>query len=185
MGDREIGNKKVIADQVAVGALKYTVLRQALGGDIVYEPEKMTNLEGNTGPFIQYTHARAKSILRRLQNNQYPMINNQTKSNNTSNDQKVWNLKLDDWLLNTEELSVLRWLYRYPEVVAEAGANYAPHLVSTYIYELASRFNSFYQACRVEENGEVNALRYELTKATANVLKNGLGLLGIQAPAEM
>jgi len=164
MGEREVKNREEIADQVAVGALKYTVLRQALGGDIVYEPEKMTNLEGNTGPFIQYTFARCSSILRKFTLRETP-------------------LKSED--MNDQEQSILRWLYRYPEVVAEAGVNYAPHLVSTYIYELASRFNSFYQACRVEENGEVNALRYELTKATANVLKNGLGLLGIQAPAEM
>lgn len=166
MGDREVKNREEIADQVAVGALKYTVLRQALGGDIVYEPEKMTNLEGNTGPFIQYTYARAKSILRKF-----------TLRVDLSHMQGI--------NPNAQELSVLRWLYRYPEVVAEAGVNYAPHLVATYIYELASRFNSFYQACRVEENGEVNALRFELTQATANVLKNGLWLLGIQAPEEM
>jgi arginyl-tRNA synthetase len=177
MGVREIKNKEVIADQVAVGALKYTVLRQALGGDIVYEPEKMTNLEGNTGPFIQYTHARAKSIL-----NKFTLGVGPLKSE----------------MLNPQEMSVLRWLYRYPEVVADAGSSFAPHLIATYIYELASRFNSFYQACRVFEedptspegsagarNGEVNALRYELTRATANVLKSGLGLLGITAPEEM
>jgi arginyl-tRNA synthetase len=169
MGDREIENKEIIADQVAVGALKYTVLRQALGGDIVYEPEKMTNLEGNTGPFIQYTFARSMSILRKVGSTRVDPLSDQVRGINP----------------NSQELSVLRWLYRYPEVVAEAGSNYSPHLVATYIYELASRFNSFYQACRVEENGDVNALRYELTKATANVLKNGLGLLGIQAPEEM
>ncbi|MFZ2199554.1 MAG: arginine--tRNA ligase [Microgenomates group bacterium] len=166
MGARSIKDQEKVADQVAVGSLKYTVLRQAVGGDIVYEPEKMTNLEGNTGPFVQYAHARASSIL------------------------KKFTLRVDPSQLqginpNAQEMSILRWIYRYPEVVSEAGVNFAPHLVATYIYELAQRFNSFYQACRVEENGEVNELRYLLTQAVANVLKSGLGLLGIAAPAEM
>ena len=82
-------------------------------------------------------------------------------------------------------MGLLRWIYRYPEVVSEAGSHYAPHLVATYIYELSQRFNSFYQACRVEENGEVNVLRYMITEAVENVLKSGLGLLGISAPEEM
>ena len=174
IGDRDIKEKDGVADAVAVSALKYSVLRQAIGGDIVYEPEKMTNLEGNTGPFLQYTYARCSSILRKFQ-----IKNSQTRLSA----RQV--LKLDDANLVDQEVSILRWLYRYPEVVAEAGINCAPHLVATFVSELASRFNSFYQTCRVEENGEVNALRYLLTQATANVLKNGLGLLGIQAPAEM
>lgn len=167
IGDRDIANKEVVADRIAVGALKYTVLKQAIGGDIVYESEKMTNLEGNTGPFVQYTYARASSILRKFK------------------------IELDHSSitplhhLELQEMSILRWVYRYPEVVAEAGAHFAPHLVATYIYELAQRFNSFYQACRVEEKGEVNSLRYLLTQATANVLASGLGLLGIEAPEEM
>ncbi|MFH2085878.1 MAG: arginine--tRNA ligase [bacterium] len=172
MGEREIKEKGLVADIVAVGALKYTVLKQAIGGDIVYEPEKMTNLEGSTGPFIQYTYARAKSILRKFEN-----LNNKSETNSNF-EILISNLKI-------QELALLRWLYRYPEVVAEAAKSYAPQLIATYIFELAARFNTFYQACRVEEEGKVNSLRYLLTQATANVLKNGLGLLGIVAPEEM
>lgn len=167
MGERVIKDRDEVADQVAVGALKYSVLKQAIGGDIVYESEKMTNLEGNTGPFVQYTYARCSSILRKFQ-----ITNSQI-------------LKLDREKLVEQELSILRWIYRYPEVVSEAVSHYAPHLVATYIYELAQRFNRFYQACRVEESGKVNELRYLLTQATANVLASGLGLLGIQALQEM
>jgi arginyl-tRNA synthetase len=65
MGDRQIENKETVADVVAVGALKYTVLKQAVDGDIVYDPAKMTNLEGDTGPYLQYTYARARSVLRK------------------------------------------------------------------------------------------------------------------------
>lgn len=165
MGEREISHKETVADRIAVGALKYTVLKQTIGGDIVYEPEKMTNLEGDTGPYIQYTYARCASILRKhdVKNGQYKLASN----------------------LDLEELKVLRCLYRYPEVVEEAGRLLSPHLIVTYITDLSARFNSFYQACRVEENGEVNAFRYKLTGAVANVLKLGLTLLGIVAVEEM
>jgi len=172
MGERDIKDREEVADVVGVGALKYTVLKQAVGGDIVYDPEKMTNLEGNTGPYIQYTYVRAFSVLNKFQ---IPIDKLQT----------ILNLKFDALDLQSQELALLRWIYRYPEVVEEAGEKFAPHLVATYIYELAARFNTFYQACRVEDSGEVNPLRYLLTQAVANVLQSGLGLLGIVAPAEM
>lgn len=167
IGERDIANKEAVADTVAVGALKYTVLRQAIGGDIVYDPDKMTNLEGATGPFVQYTFARCSSILRKFQ-----ITNSQI-------------LKLDNDKLEEQEIGLLRWIYRYPEVISDAGRALSPHMIATYITELSSRFNSFYQACRVEEDGEVNVLRYELTEAVANVLKSGLNVLGIAAPEEM
>lgn len=167
MGERAVEKKEVVADRVAVAALKYTVLRQQVGGDIVYEPEKMTNLEGATGPFVQYTYARCSSILRKFQ------INNS----------QILKLKTENMV--EQEMSLLRWLYRYPEVIEEAGRALAPHMIAGYVYELAARFNSFYQSCRVEEDGEVNQFRYELTEAVANVLKSGLSALGIAAPEEM
>lgn len=158
---------KVVAKMVGIGALKWNDLKGEARRDIVFDWEEILNMKGNSGPFVQYTYARAKSILRRVK-----VPKNQYTKASTDN-------------LVEQELSILRWLYRYPEVVAEAGAQFAPHLVATYVYELAQRFNSFYQTCRVEENGEVNELRYLLTQASANVLKSGLNLLGIQAPEEM
>lgn len=163
MGAREIANKETVADQVAVGALKYTVLKQAIGGDIVYDPEKMTNLEGDTGPYLQYTYARAKSVIRKA-----------------GKELNHFTIKALDHL-ELEELAILRWIYRYPEVVAAAGVAYAPHLVATYLYELAARYNTFYNQHQIVGN----ELRIMLTQATAQVLKSGLNLLGIQAPAEM
>lgn len=166
MGEREVRNKEQVADQVAVSALKYTVLRQQVGGDIVYDPEKMTKLEGATGPFVQYAYARACSILAKFKG----------KSAGTPEGQPI---------LEKTELAILRWLYRYPEVVEEAGRALAPHMVVTYITELSARFNTFYQACRVEEEGVVNTFRYELTEAVSNVLMSGLNTLGIVAVEEM
>lgn len=159
------GNTKVAAP-VGIGALKWNDLKGEARRDIVFDWDEILNMKGNSGPFVQYTYARANSILHKFKIG--------TKGGKP---------KMQD--LVEQEMSLLRWLYRYGEVVAEAGENFAPHLVATYIYELAQRFNTFYQACRVEEDGEVNELRYLLTQATANVLKSGLGLLGITAPEEM
>lgn len=166
IGEREIKNKEQVSDNVAVAALKYTVLRQQVGGDIVYEPEKMTNLEGATGPFVQYSFARSSSILKKFK------ITSKNEQNSVS-------------ALEPAELSLSRFLYRYPELIEEAGRTLSPHMLVTYVTELAARFNTFYQNCRVEEDGVVNTLRYELTEAVSNVLKSGLNTLGIVAPEEM
>ncbi|MFH1244365.1 MAG: arginine--tRNA ligase [bacterium] len=174
MGGREIGDKDKVADMIAVGALKYSVLKQAIGGNIVYEPEKMTNLEGDTGPYLQYTFARCSSVLRKSQ------ISNPPAGRAGSQILKLGALQSYE-PCNTEELAILRWIYRYPEVVSEAGEKMAPHLLATYLFELAQRFNTFYNQHQiVGDEG-----RILLTSAVANVLKSGLGLLGIQAPEEM
>ena len=120
-------------------------------------------MQGDSGPYIQYTYARAKSVIR--------------KSGELTNQQT--NKLADEF--NPEELAILRWLYRYPEVVEAAGKAFAPHLVATYLYELAARYNTFYNQHQIVGN----PLRIMLTQATARVLKSGLNLLGIQAPEEM
>jgi arginyl-tRNA synthetase len=162
MGERDIKDKELVADIVAVGSLKYTVLKQAIGGDITYEPEKMTNMEGDTGPYLQYTFARTQSVLRKSQ-----IDNSQA-------------LKLGDDF-NQEELSLLKWIYRYPEVVKEAGEKRAPHAIALYVYELATRFNYFYNQHQIAQNNQ----RLVMTKIVGNLLESGLGLLGITAPSEM
>ncbi|MEI6690323.1 MAG: arginine--tRNA ligase [bacterium] len=166
IGERTIANKEVVADMIAVAALKYTVLKQAVGGDIVYEPEKMTNLEGDTGPYIQYAYARIQSILRK---------------SSVGNDQVRKEYKTEP-----TEFAIIRWLYRYPEVIAAAATQFAPHFVCTYLYELAGRFNSFYAVCRIyDAPDEVRGTRIELARAVAQVLENGLNVLGIGVPQEM
>ncbi|MFH2019584.1 MAG: arginine--tRNA ligase [bacterium] len=160
MGEREIVEREKIADQVAVGSLKYMVLKQDVGGDIIYEPEKMTNLEGNTGPYLQYTYARAMSVLKKA---------------------GTIKGKEENLELNPEEEVIARWLYRYPEVVEEAGESLKPSVIATYVNELASRFNSFYNKHQIVGSEG----RVVMTKAVANVIYSGLGLLGIEAPREM
>ena len=161
---RKIKNREKVADQIAVGALKYSVLKQAVGGDIVYEPDKITNLEGDTGPYIQYTYVRALSVLNKFQ---APNSKLQTNSNDIN--------------LKTEELAIMRWIYRYGEVVMAAGEKYSPHMVAGYVYELATRFNTFYNQHQIVGS----EFRLLLTQAVAETLRSGLGLLGIEAPEEM
>ncbi len=174
------------ADSVAVGALKYLVLKQAIGNDVIYDLEKMTNFDGATGPYVQYTYARASSVIRKFSNSAGRMIGD---SFGVAQDKSAGQMV-------SEEMALLRWLYRYPEVIEEAGRALAPHMIVTYVTELSARFNSFYQSCRVFDptpssttlgagDGEVNQFRYELTEAVANVLKSGLSTLGIVAPEEM
>lgn len=169
MGDREIADKEKVADMIAVGALKYTVLKQQIGGDIVYDPEKMTNLQGDTGPYIQYTFARTQSVI------------DKAASKPAGNDQRIGKSVEQ---MESEEIGIMRWIYRYPEVVAEAGRTYSPHLVASFIYELAGRYNAFYNKHKIV-GGENEELRLQLTKAVGQILKSGLGLLGIVALREM
>lgn len=164
MGERSFDSaqdKDIIADQIAVGSLKYSVLKQAIGGDITYEPEKMTNMEGDTGPYLQYTYARTQSVLKKASIE--PEMTEQIRE------------------FNPEEMRILKWIYRYPEVVMEAGEKRAPHIIASYIYELSTRFNTFYNAHQISEDSH----RLFLTKVVGNLIKSGLNLLGIQAPAEM
>jgi arginyl-tRNA synthetase len=168
MGARDVLDKAQVADKVAVAALKYTVLKQAVGGDIVYEPETMTNLEGDTGPYLLYAYARAKSVLGKVKN-QVPSSKFQVPSN-----------------LSAEESAVIRYIYRYPEVVASAAKNFAPHMICSYLNELARRFNSFYAKCRIADAEDTDqARRIMLTQAVAQVLSNGLDTLGIATVEEM
>jgi len=162
MGERDIKNKEKVADMVAVGALKYTVLKQAIGGDITYEPEKITNLEGDTGPYLQYTYARTVSVL--------------TKAGMSQLETQVGEQELSEL-----ELKLLKWIYRYGEVVKQAGEKYAPHMIASYIYELAQRFNTFYN----QEQIVGSPFRIKLTGVVSKTIESGLQLLGITAPREM
>lgn len=172
MGERPIVEKELVADYVAVAALKYTVLKQAIGGDIVYDPAKMTNLEGDTGPYIQYTYARARSVISKSASQ--PSYAKASAGGHVSK-------SASQQVSEPEELAILRWIYRYPEVVEEAGSKLAPHLVAGYVYELATRFNTFYNKHKIGDN----QARLELTEAVAKVLKSGINVLGIVAVEEM
>lgn len=149
------------SEQVANAAVKYAFLKQRTGGDIIYDPAESVSMEGNSGPYLQYAHARAKSIVRKAQDAP-----------------REWQ-KFDD----AERLFALK-LSEYNEVFARAVADYTPHIICTYLYELAQVFNRFYENNRVIDN-ERQAIRLQLIDIYAAHLASGLALLGIHAPEQM
>lgn len=146
-----------------LGAVKYAFLKQRIGGDIVYNPKDSVSLEGNSGPYLQYAHARAKSIMRK----------------STTTPAELANMTLED----TERLLV-RKLSEYREVIEHAQHELLPHYICTYLYELAQEFNRFYEKNKVVGSAR-EAERVALVQHYAVTLKNGLGILGIEAPDVM
>jgi arginyl-tRNA synthetase len=149
-------------EQTVLGAVKYAFLKQRIGGDIIYDPKESVSLEGNSGPYLQYAHARARSILRKSGEQQPVAITE----------------------LEADERSLLRKISEYPEVVETATRELMPHHICTYLYELAQVFNRFYEHNRVIGH-ERQSLRLQLVDQYANVLSDGLSLLGIPAPDKM
>lgn len=167
----DLPNKKEVARQVGIGAVKYHDLSQQRLHNIEFDLDRMLALEGNSAPYLQYTYARIKSILRKSDASK-------SASKETSDASKLF--------AEPEELVLVRRLVQYPEIVTEATAQRLPHLISTELYELASRFNHFYGNVQVLKAEEPDRrARLVLARATAQVLKNGLNLLGIETPEEM
>jgi arginyl-tRNA synthetase len=150
-------------DITMLGAIKYAFLKNRIGGDMVYDPKESVSLEGNSGPYLQYAHARAKSII----------------AKKASSEQDFGKVEFDE-----NERSLVRKIGEYAEVVDKAVNELMPHHIATYLYELAQVFNRFYEKSRVIDD-EREAIRLKLVEAYADVLKNGLGLLGITAPDKM
>lgn len=148
--------KLEVAEQVGQGAVKYALLKSNVGENVTFDFGQSVSFNGASGPYIQYTYARTMSVLRKS--------GSKVESESTE--------------LPSE---ILRILSRYDEVVMQAGREKAPNVIAHYLYELAQKFNSFYNANKIAGDKE----RLWLTQATAKVLKSGLGLLGIVAPEEM
>jgi len=151
---------------IALGAIKFFMLKIDPNKDMIFHPEDSLSFEGETGPYLQYTHARAASILRKA-----PKLKS----------------KINFQLLNQEvELKLINLLYQFPEITQKAAQTYKPHYLANYLISLAQAFNEFYHQCPVisERNQQMQA-RLLLVQSTKQVLKNGLQLLGIHAPEEM
>ena len=158
-------NKKATGKQdamVELGAVKYAFLKNRTGGDIIYDPEESVSLQGNSGPYLQYAHARACSILAK------------SKEGHSFQGEP----------LEKSERPLARKIGEYGEVVDRAVGELMPHHICTYLYELAQTFNRFYEENRVIDD-EREAVRLHLVQAYASVLKDGLSLLNIAAPEKM
>lgn len=162
-------------DEVAricgLGALKYFILKVDPRKNMMFDPKESIDFNGNTGPFIQYTHARICSVLRKAAEMGITLPN---KLN-------------EDLQISDTEGVLIQALASYPDVVAQAGKEFSPALIANYIYDLVKQFNSFYHDFSIlkEENEDVRAFRLLLSKSVAKVVKSGMGLLGIEVPERM
>ena len=159
----EIKNK--IAEQVGVAAVKYSILKQSTGGDIAYDFEKSISFEGDSGPYLQYSYARANSVLEKA---------------------KKENILPDFEILPSDISSVEKLLYRFPEIVLRSAKEYEPHYITNYLIEIARAYNSFYgNTVIVNKEDKTSSYKIALTFAFTFVMKKGLHLLGIEAPEKM
>jgi len=160
--------RKDVEEIGTIAAVKYSVLKIDPKSNVMFDMEKSVNLAGNSGPYLQYTFARCRSILRK---SQVSIFNFQNKYTDFSK----------------EELDVLRLAYRFPEVVQEAAEKYSPSIICSYVFDLSQKYNAFYNSHRVldAETEEVKEFRLLLTAATARLIENSLYLLGIKTLEKM
>jgi arginyl-tRNA synthetase len=170
----ELGGNE--ADQlfrtIGLGALKYFILKVDPKKNMLFDPRESIDFNGNTGPFIQYTHARIQSLLR--------------KSMVAGNVHTCEKISFHTALLPIEK-EILKKLYIFPDVVKQAGDEMSPAVVANYVYDLAKGFNQFYQEIPVlkEEDTEKRILRLALTSFSGEVIKKSMAMLGIEVPQKM
>ncbi len=160
------GEEDTVSEIVGVGAVKYALLRQGIGKDIEFSFDESISFEGNSGPYLQYTYVRTRSILEKAEKN-----------------------KIDGNFIHAispEERELLRQILLFPEVIAEAAEKLSPSTVATYLFNLAQLFNLFYQKNPILKEVEaVKSFRLALTVAVGKTLQEGLALLGVQTPERM
>jgi len=155
-----------LAEVIGLGALKYSFLKVSNDKNVTFDWSSALSFEGDTGPYIQYAHARASSILRKV---------------------KVKPLSVDYSLLSKDyEFNLVKHISLFPAVVSDAVETLRPHLIANYIYHLAKLFSEFYHNCQcIGVNKELSQVRLSLVMASKHVLANGMSLLGITAPDKM
>ncbi len=165
IGDMNDDEKNELFHLIGMGGLKYYLLKVDPKKRMMFNPEDSIELNGNTGPFIQYTHARIKSMLRKV--NHFDQIKYVS--------------------ILSEEKEIIKQLLKFPLVIKEAGENYSPALIANYTYELVKSYNSFYQAIPIliEKNLEIKNMRLVLSKNVAKVIYLAMRLLGVKVPERM
>ena len=163
--------KKTLFNTIGLGALKYFILKVDPKKNMLFNPVESIDFNGNTGPFIQYTHARIRSILR------------------TAGEEKLNSINLNPLpaQINNKEIVLLRTIHDFPVVVDDAAKELSPAVIANYIYELCKDFNQFYHEHSVlnEPDKTISDFRLKLSQLTATTIKNGMALLGIDVPDKM
>lgn len=158
---------------LALGALKYFILKVDPSKNMIFNPKESIDFNGNTAPFIQYTYARIRSIIRKSEAEKGIILNT---------------FDFDKGLiLNDKEKEIIKILYQFPGIVQQSAQSYSPALIANFAYELAKSFNTFYQEMPIlkEENKDLMLMRIALSSFVANVIKTSLNLLGINVPERM
>ena len=179
--DMDHAERAEIARIVGMGALKYFILKVDARKNMLFNPEESIDFNGNTGPFIQYTHARIRSIIRKAQQ-EAAEAGTVVKSLMAQGDEAALS-----GLLSQKEIDLIQKMNEYGAAVAQAGKDYSPSGIANYCYELTKEFNQFYHDYSIlkEENKEKRAVRLLLAANVAKLLKNGMSLLGIEVPERM
>jgi arginyl-tRNA synthetase len=165
--DRDLSEKEKIeiAEKVAVGALKYSILKQSIGSDIIYDFDKSISFEGDSGPYLQYSYTRAQSVLRKA---------------------KDEGVKASFKKVPNEITQLEKTMSYFPDAIKKATDHYQAHYVSLYLMELASEFNNYYTKNKiVDKKAEFSPYKVALTNAFAQIMKNGLWMLGIETLEKM
>lgn len=162
--------KAEISETVGMGALKYFLLKVDPRKNMTFNPKESIDFNGNTGPFIQYTYARIRSVLRKAA--EQGMM---TSADYTAAQP------------GEREITLIQRLADYPSVVAEAGRTYSPALIANYAYDMVKEYNQFYHDCSIlkESDPQARALRLALSECVARTIKSAMGLLGINVPERM
>ena len=165
----DIEEQNKITAMIGLGALKYFILKVDPRKTMLFDPKESIDFNGNTGPFIQYTHARIKSVLRKAAE---AGIDYSAKS---------------EIELLAEEVELIKTLTEYPAVVLSAAQNFAPSIIGAYVYELCKSFNSYYHDHSIlrEENETIRNFRLQLVEQVAKIVSRGMKLLGISVPERM
>jgi len=162
---------ETIVRMVGLGALKYFILKVDPRKSMTFNPKESIDFNGNTGPFIQYTHARIKSVLRKAvdQGIDFSSISNTGLS------------------ISEKESYLIQLITEFPSVVKLAGEEFSPALIANYIYDLVKEYNQFYHDFTIlkEENLRLKQFRLVLSETTASIIKTGMLLLGIEVPERM
>lgn len=165
--DRNLSEKerKEIAEKVAVSAIKYSILKQSTGSDIIYDFDKSVSFQGDSGPYLQYSYTRAASVLEKAKNEKI----------------KASIKKVPEKIFLLEKI-----MLQFPAIVSKSAKEYQPHYLATYLTQLAGEFNSFYAENKiVNKDDEFSSYKIAVTKAFTEVMKNGLWILGIQTLEKM
>ena len=155
--------QKASSKTIADAAIKYSLLKYKIGSNIEFDIDESISLTGNSGPYLQYSAVRANKILKEISNSK-PSFGN--------------------YNFNEKEITLIKTFFNYKAVLRDAVHEKAPHLICSYLFDLAQTFSRFYETCRVKGD-EHEAERATLVKIFANIMSHGLGLLGINIPEEM